>query len=1174
MAISAFGDELDDSTGSAPTASPAAPKPKTAPAQPQVSAFGDPLSAFGDPLDADEVQVKPVPTAQPQQTGIMGLLSGLENQIDDSVVGDAGRSLARGGVGVGDAVMGLAGMLSGGRIPQALGYDSTGVRRYMDSQDTPARQASRQALEKAEGFGGTVDALIQNPGNIPHTIIESVPSMLAGGGVGRGIASAGQLAGMAPRIAGILGAGAGEGVVQAGQQAEQTRQQTGTLTPGQSGLALASGALTGLLGAAGARIGRRLGVLDIDAQMAGQNGVDVAKGLVNRALVGTGIESLEELTQSGQQQVLTNLATDRPAMEGVTKQMTMGGIVGGAMGGAAGLHRPSMSNQQPEQPTAPVAPQVDPRIAAARQAVPGAIRNYLNPAEQQAPIMQQPAPVQAPQPVPFAGSSDISPLLDNLGVQGEKRTQSLDLLRPAEQDIEARRRGVVTLDEQRRLANLIGLDGAKAQAFSRQIGQAWSAEQTIAATDAVAERMKSVMEQQQRIASGQATDLEKASFVQDLGDMKVMFGELMGARAESGRALAAQRRQVQNINEAQRILEGIGGIQGADDLAAAIGKAVQAGGVQNLAKLVGQPETKMQRLLGYYFRSALLSGVRTHAVNITSNSLTLGNEIIERGIAAGIGGAKRLATGGKSGQTVFAEPLDLLIGMSRGMAKAGTAAADAFRTGESAVLGGQAKQDNAIGLNNTPRQPGVMGTAAFAADRAASLPYRALGAEDAFFATLNYEAELRTLARQQALNERSNGQLPRGMKLSQRIEQLVQDPTPKMIESAGAHARENTFNTKAGVFAQAVMGAKAKAPWLNLIVPFVRTPANVVKFGLKRTPMAPLFKEVREDFAAGGTRQERAAARIVWGTGVMIGAGMLAQAGYITGAGPDDKKEREALLNTGWKPYSIRVGGTYHEYSRLDPFAQWLGLAADMATLDPKDKDAGDITATVLGSLVSNTINKTYMQGLSNFVEFLQDPKRNAEWYSRQMAGTMAQPFTMLSNIASENDPYRREGNSILDAIKYRLPGWRNDLPTKLDAFGAPVPNREYPGGPFSIAAPIARSTETSDPVRREAARLGWSPAEFQKSMVVKGAKHEFTPEQHHELAELAGQLTHRGARRMMQTKEWLTKDDEARKEALNGMATKVRGAVKLAAIPWITSGKRGALDRLKGSNNIEVSKK
>lgn len=1166
MATSAFGDEIPDD----PVApGPAARQPQPAPAQPQVSAFGDPISAFGDALDDEPTQ--PVPPAAAQPWNANDLLPESLRPIGQAI-DDYGLSLSKGFVGAAEAATGLGDIVSGGRVSPAmksgLGYDPAGRRAELDRMATPEHQQAMQQLDRAQGFAGTLQALRDNPSLIPHAIAESLPSMALGGVAGRGIALGAKALGAAPGLAGMVGAGAGEGLVASGQNASRTVQETGGLTLGQTGAAVASGAATGLLGAAGAKIGKALGIGDVDAMLAGQNGADFARSLVSRVLGGTTLEALEEAGQGTSDQVLGNIALGKDPLAGVSKAATLGGITGGVMGGAANLlTRPNVAQaQQPE------VPQVDPRIEAARAAVPNAIRQYLGTAEQAPPAPAtpptppRPAPQPTPQPVPFAGSRDITPLLDNLGVEGEQRTRSLDLLRPAEQDIEARRRGVVTMDEQRRLANLIGLDGAQAQAFSRRIGQAWNAEQIIAGTDLVSDRLKTVMEQQQRIASGQASDIEKATFVQDLGDLKTVFGELMGARAESGRALAAQRRQVQNINEAARILEGIGGVQGADDLAAAIGKAVQAGGVQNLAKLVGQPESKMQRLFGYYFRAALLSGVRTHAVNITSNTATLGNEIIERGIAAGIGATKRALTGGKSGQTVFAEPLDLLIGMSRGMAKAGTAAVDAFRTGESAVLGGQAKQDNSQGLNNTPRRPGVLGGAAFTADRLASLPYRALGAEDAFFATLNYEAELRTLARREALEEKRQGRLPDGVKFSQRIEQIAQNPTPKMIEAAGNHARTNTFNSKAGTFAAAVMAAKSKAPWLNLIVPFVRTPANVVKFGLQRTPMAPLlFKEVREDFAAGGARQERATARIVWGTGVMVMAGMAAQAGYITGAGPDDKKEKQALLNTGWRPYSVRGSdGTYHEYNRLDPFAQWLGLASDMATMDYRNKDATDVAVAALGSLVNNTVNKTYMQGLSNFVEFMQDPKRNAEWYSRQMASTVAQPLTLLSNIASENDPYAREGNSILDAIKYRTPGLRQDLPPKIDGFGTPVPNRTYPGGPFSIAAPIAQSQESSDPVRQMAGRIGWDPTEFQKVLTLNGRKIEIPADQHHELVQLAGRLTHRGAQRLMRSPDWASLDDDQKRDQLEKMATKARAAVRMAAIPYVTSGKRAALDKLR----------
>lgn len=1137
MALSAFGDDLDEEPVQTPGL--AAAQTQTSPAQQRVTAFGDPL---------DEVPDQPEPAPAIGRRG----MPPLPTDNGPTGLGDVGRSAVRGAVGLSESLVGLADLLSGGAAGNFLhdqfGYDPKSARQQINAKDTPERQASRQALEQAQGFGGTLGALTENPGNIPHAIVESVPSMLAGGVAGRGIAIGAKALGAAPGMAGILGAGAGEGLIAAGQQAEQTRQVSGDLTATQAGLALGSGALTGLLGAAGARIGRKLGVADIDAQMAGAGGADVAKGLVRRVLTGAGIESLEELTQSGQQQVLTNIATDRPVLEGVDKQMVLGGVVGGAMGTGASLRRPNMNAPVPIQQSAQQA-----QVAPPHQVIPTPI-----PTESAAPA--------APQPVPFAKSADINPLLDNLNVQGAQRARTLELLQPVESSVELKRRGVLPITEQKRLASLIGLQGETANAFARKIGQAHNAEQIMAMTNSVSSRLKSVLEHQQKISSGQASDLDRANFVQQIADLRDNFGDLLGARAESGRALAAQRRTVSDFKQAQVILEGIGGIQGADDLATALGKAIQTGGIQNAAKLIAQPESKMQRLFGYYYRVALLSGVRTHAVNITSNSLTLGNEIIERGIAAGIGGTKRLATGGKSGQTVFAEPLDLLIGMSRGMSKAGAAAADAFRTGESVVLGGQAKQDNSLGLSNAPRKPGALNTAGFVADKAASIPYRALGAEDAWFATLNFEGELRTLARQQALAEKKLGQLPANTKLSQRIDQLVQAPTAKMIEQAGEHARTQTFNNKAGAFAQAVMSAKAKAPWLNLIVPFVRTPANIVKFGLQRTPAAPLFSSVRADLLAGGARQERAIARMLWGSGVMVGAGMLAQAGYITGAGPADKEEKKALLATGWRPYSIKVGDTYHEYNRLDPFSQWLGLAADMATMDFQSKGAGDVSANVLSSLVDNTINKTYMQGLSNFVEFLQDPKRNGEWYLRQMAGTMAQPFTLLSNIASEQDPHARETNSVLDQIKYRLPGLRLGLPEKLDQFGEPVPNRTYPGGALSIAAPISQSRQTDDPARLEAGRLGWAPGIPGKNITSGGRKHVLDDAQYHELTELIGMLTRKGAQRLIQSKGWASLDEDQRREALDHMVKKARAATRMAFLPYLTKGERAAIDKLRAA--------
>ncbi|QCY11125.1 hypothetical protein [Pseudomonas sp. MPC6] len=1137
-----------------------------------LSAFGDELSAFGDALEPPS---QPVPAAAPAAKALSafgddlddgadhqpGVVDRIEHAIDNSFVGAIGRDLARGGVNTGDSLMGIAGLLSGGRIPQALGYDSSGIRQHINAQDSPEQQAARQQMDQAQGVGGTLQVLRDNPSLVGHMAVESVPSMVGGGLAGRGIATGLKAAGVGAGRAGLVGAGAGEGLIGAGQQAEQTRQATGTLTPSQTGLALLSGGLTGLLGVAGARIGRKLGVADIDAQMAGANGADVAKGMVNRALVGTGIESLEELSQSGQQQVLTNLATDRPALEGVDKQMVLGGVVGGAMGAGASLRRPVVPMAMPAQQQQGM-PQPTP--AAMPTPGPAAIPAPIAPQGLHAQVMAATQPQQAPAvpaATPFAGSQDINPLLDRLGVQGEQRNTTLKLLEPVELNVQDARRGVQSNAERDRLAQLIGLQGTDARVFNRKIGEALNAEQTVAAVTNVQDHLKDVLSLQQRIATGQASDIDRASFIQSLGQLRSTFADLAGARAEAGRALSAYKRQAMDYAQAQAVLEAVNGAGGADNAAKALGKAMQSGGLSNAAKLIRQPEGKMSRLLGYYYRAALLSGVRTHAVNVLSNSMTLGNEIIERGVAAGVSGVKNIFKPG-SGQTVFAEPVDMLVGMAKNTMQAGRAATDAFVTGDSPMLGGGKQETGTPDMNN-PRPPGALPTAAWAADRIASLPYRALGAEDAWFASLNYAAEMRTIARQQAVAEKKLGTLPPGMKLSQRIDAIVQNPTSKMIEAAGEHARTATFNTQAGDFTQAIMRAKTKMPWLNLIVPFIRTPVNIVKYGFKRTPLAGLMPSVRADIMAGGAKQERAIARMLWGTSVMIGAGALAQAGYITGAGPEDKEEKAALMATGWRPYSIKVGDTYHEYSRLDPFSQWLGLASDLATMDYQHKDAGDLATTALSSLVNNTVNKTYMQGVSNLVEFLQDPQRNAGWYVRQMAGTLAQPVTLASNIASENDPYARETNSVLDQIRYRTPGLRQDLPAKLDHFGEPVPNRTYPGGPLSIASPIAQSKETTDPVRIEAARIGWAPGKPQPHFTVKGKRYDLTDEQMGEFNELTGKLMHKSVQRAMQSKGWAALGDDEKRDFLDAELKKARTAVRLALIPLVANGNRRAIDNL-----------
>lgn len=1156
MAISAFGDALDDD----PVApGPAARQPQPAPAQP-LSAFGDPISAFGDALDDEPAQpVQPAP-AQPVPGGE------LPNRTAGQWATDVGAHIGRGAYGLFDTLAGVGDLATGGAVTpwlQSHGLDSQKARAALDAEMSPQALAQRKEVEDAQGFAGTAGAVLRNPAYAAGAIIESVPQMVAGGVAGRGIAAGARLAGATPGLAGALGTGTGEGLAAAGQQAAQITQRTGDLTASQTGLALLSGGMTGLLGAAGARVGRALGIGDIDAALAGQGGADVAKSLVNRALAGTGVESLEELSQSAQQQVLTNLATGRPAMEGVANAAGQGAVLGGVMGGGVNLASRPTVNTPAEQPAAPPAPQVDPRIEAARAAVPNAIRNYLYPEQQTTPAPAappappRPAPQPVPERIPFAASSDIAPLLRNIGMDDARAKQTMDLLSPVEDEVEVARRGVLPVAEQQRLASLIGLKGDKANAFARQVGETWSPETIIAATNNVAGQYRDVLALQQKITSGRnVTDEDRAEFVQRLGDMRRSFADLAGARAEAGRSMAAFRGSNFDFNRTQNILEGLG-TGGVDDLAKAFGAAVKAGGIQNAARIIKQPDTFAQKLFGYYYRSALLSNPATQVANAVGNAGMIGKLAADRAGAAAIGSVKRML--GFKNETMWREPVALLRGNAANLLNAGQAAGQAFMQGDNPNT-----SVNAVEFASDINAPsGIL-------HKAASVPYRGLAAGDAFFQTVHQGGEMRALATRQAVGEKRAGSLPKGVSLSQRIDQILADPTPQMIEQAGEYSRRATFNQTAGPLVKGVLGLKRRLPILQVILPFLRTPTNIAKEVLGSTPLAGLTPKFWEDVRAGGATQEQALGKVLTGTAFMTAAVLAASEGYITGSGAGmDDDERKALEAAGWQPYSVLVDGKYHSIQRLDPFSSMLALAADLSRMNPSEDSAGKMAGALLGSFVANVSDKTALAGLKNAAVFLADPANRGAWYLKNVLGTLAQPATVLSTAAAGADPYARETVSVLDQIKYRLPGLRESLPVKLDAWGEPVENTRQGLSPLFI--PSTTSTESTDPIRREAARLSYTPTEFQKVLTLNGRKIEIPADQHHELVQLAGRLTHRGAQRLMRSQGWASLDDDQKRDALEKMATKARAAVRMAAIPYVTSGKRAALDKLR--DQIEVQR-
>jgi hypothetical protein len=363
------------------------------------------------------------------------------------------------------------------------------------------------------------------------------------------------------------------------------------------------------------------------------------------------------------------------------------------------------------------------------------------------------------------------------------------------------------------------------------------------------------------------------------------------------------------------------------------------------------------------------------------------------------------------------------------------------------------------------------------------VPERGIAPTDEFFKTLAYRADLE---RQAFVHV--NSQLESGAIQLSDAEQVARE----FMESAPLRAEEAAENYMREVAFQAELGPAGKnverivnqVPGLSLIAPFIRTPINIFKQAHgKRSPLALFSSQFWADVRAGGRRRDLALTRVGMGTATSALVANYVVDGTITGGGPQNDAERQALLATGWRPYSIKVGSTYHSYARLEPIAFVLGSTADtveilsyinsdVETLKDEQTQAYDSAAAIIAGIANNTMSKTFMKGMADTTEMLSDPRRYFKQWSQGFATAMIPLSSMRRQANQVADPYLREAWTLLDKIKLGsgIPGYSKDLPPRRDFFGEPrsVASGELLG-PMS---PIPSSPLRYDPVMKEVVRV------------------------------------------------------------------------------------------------------
>ncbi len=297
---------------------------------------------------------------------------------------------------------------------------------------------------------------------------------------------------------------------------------------------------------------------------------------------------------------------------------------------------------------------------------------------------------------------------------------------------------------------------------------------------------------------------------------------------------------------------------------------------------------------------ALLSNPVTHAANFIGNTVALFSAIPERGFASL---AQRVA--GKGDGVAPGEMYALLYGLTNGMMDAIRTAGRTAVTGETSFRGEK--------MERASRQPavtganlGVSGPIGTAVDLLGMMvrgPGRALLTSDEFFKAVNYRMEVFAQAYREAYSQGMKGD-----ELQNEMARLVQDPPDVIHEAATEWANYQTFTNALGKLGSALVSMSNAHPAMKIILPFVSTPTNIIKYTFQRLgPLSYALKGVREDIAAGGVRRDLAVARISLGSMVMGTAAFLAASGLITGGGPRDKDLLAAKKRKGWQPYSFYI---------------------------------------------------------------------------------------------------------------------------------------------------------------------------------------------------------------------------------------------------------------------------
>lgn len=666
--------------------------------------------------------------------------------------------------------------------------------------------------------------------------------------------------------------------------------------------------------------------------------------------------------------------------------------------------------------------------------------------------------------------------------------------------VKAARRDVQSHEQTQKLADEMGM--TVEDLLERPLGEAWNAERIYAARTILATSRDTIDKLATKINSeGGGTPEEMVEFRRALGVYAGVQQQIHGLAAEAGRALNQFKIMAQTGELKKREINAMldtAGTASTERMAAMWTSMDDPAQKAKFAKKAHQ--VKGIDMVLEYWINALLSAPSTHAVNILGNSLASMWALPERGMAAGISKI-RMSLGGKGG-VAPSEVTAQAWGMYRGALDGFKLAWQVLKTREPTdpMQKIENREHNAITSENVeslinrgvkvggkaanwmlrndiaPEEIELSGWAGRAVDGLGSfirLPGVALMAEDEFFKSVAYRMELNALAARQAFQEGLSG-----AEAAERISAILDNPPEQMHIASVDAGHYKTFTEKLGA-TSSLQRFLTEAPVLRFIMPFVRTPVNLLKYSFERIPgLNMLVKRSRDELMSSDpATRDIAMGKLAMGSLMMTAAMPLVSEHFenvegdyeLTGAAPSDPALK-AQWRRNHQEYSLRVGDEWYAYNRLDPLGQMLGIMADSVRIMRGADEATleEYSTAIVHAISNNVVNKTYMSGIADFFEVFTsfDENKWKKFTKRYAASFMP---NIMRRAETQIDPTVRLTDDIMQEYCARVPGCSSDMPPMRNLWGAPIESRAL--GPEFIS-PIFNMQQKYSMIDKELDRL------------------------------------------------------------------------------------------------------